>query len=97
MDKTENVHENMIVKSYTVFHRGIIRLEDPMIDETEETTEGNLALRTLLFALEESQVSVNEQVELLIRVKGKEDRTLSIRLENTEEMCEILKRTIGQG
>ena len=53
------------------------------------------ALRTVLMALDEAAVDPGAPVELLIRVRGKEDRTLSITLENSREMREILKRSIG--
>ena len=53
------------------------------------------ALGVLLGALEESDVDPNESIEVEIRVRGREDKTLKIELRNARELKEILRLSLG--
>lgn len=66
-----------------------------MAQDGSSRRDGLAGLRTLLLALEQSEAEPGETVELLIRVQGKEDRTLRLTLSGVDEVRAILKMSLG--
>lgn len=53
------------------------------------------ALETILAALQEKDIDPASPVQILIRVQGSEERTLTLSLDNAFEMREILRTSTG--
>lgn len=66
-----------------------------MSDSSSDNGDGLAGLKAILMALQDTEVAPGEPVEILIRVRGKEDRTLKITLDNIEEVRQILKTSMG--
>lgn len=55
----------------------------------------SIGLKWVLAALEEEGLASHTPIEILIRVRGKDDRTLRIELDNSGEIRDILRLTLG--
>jgi hypothetical protein len=64
-------------------------------DRCSDPATGSPALLTVLNALEEPDVDLDQPLEIAIRVRGREDQTLKIALQNARELREILRRSLG--